>query len=125
MLAKKDLSPLLIPVYEQLKQEGYDIYTFDSKYYPRKAITSVYWYENGRILDIQRGEFSAYKLYTAYIPTEINGSGCKLAVNSDPLNLLQYRNIPLPDWIRGVRNYKSGPHFISKQVVLEWFEIKE
>ena len=77
----------LIPVYKQLKSEGHKVYSYHTHYTNLVGggeIHSLYWYENGRILDIQpstwRNKYNrdCYHLSTAYIPNGETGSGVQV-----------------------------------------------
>ena len=75
----------LKPIYEQLKKEGYEIYTYTCNSNKNNEITSLYWYENNRVLNIQPSTWynfqynrDCFNIGVSYIPTRENGSGCLL-----------------------------------------------
>lgn len=132
-MSEKQIAPELIPVLKKLQEEGLKVYTYTCD--RLNEIHSLYWFENGRVLNIQpntwRNKYSPdrYDIGVSYIPSHINGSGCSLNYNNNDLGcstseLLSFRN--LPTWVRGVTNYKSMDEFLKKQVgVLKFYELEK
>lgn len=126
------ISKELEPVLKQLQSEGYEVYTYSVSYEPEREINSLYWFENGRILNIQpsswRNERYArdrFNIGVSYIPSTQNGSGCGLSnddCGTSAENLLSYRKSPT--WVNGVRNYSSMENFLKKENVLKFYKIE-
>ncbi|MBF9645477.1 hypothetical protein IAI43_12135, partial [Streptococcus pseudopneumoniae] len=49
----KEVTEDLKPIFEQLKAEGYKVYSYETHYNPNDEIDSLYWFENGRVLSVQ------------------------------------------------------------------------
>jgi hypothetical protein len=128
----RKISPELKPVLEQLQAEGFKVYTYNCNSNKDKEINSLYWYENGRVLNIQPNSWrdekyarDRFNLSVSYIPSCENGSGCGLSLfdTGDTANdVLSFRE--RPTWVRGVENYKSMEHFLKRETILEFYEIK-
>jgi len=115
----------LMPVLKQLQSEGLEVYSYTSMDMRQRgtATKSLYWFENGCVLNIQPDEFGwYYNLGVSYIPSSANGSGCRLThadgygyhpegVRAD--EVLKFRNAAT--WVRGAQNYKSMEHFLKEQ----------
>jgi hypothetical protein len=112
----------LLPIYNQLKNEGFSVYTYTCESMKDKEIESLYWWENGRILSIQKDYFGGYNLSVSYISSRENGAGCRISEdNSFAKYALTFRDSPT--WVNGVKNYISMKDFLNKQTVLTWYEI--
>lgn len=121
----------LMPVLHQLQSQGATVYTYtpidDREYH------SLFWLENGRVLNIQPNTRRHYKfardrfdLGVSYVPSIENGSGCGLTqdrydTGTPAAELLSFRN--RPTWVHGVQNYKSMAALIKDHRPLEFFEL--
>jgi hypothetical protein len=118
----------LQPVYNQLVSEGFEVYTYDNH---TDEISSLYWYENGRVLDIQpsiwRRSYNPdlYNLGVSYIPSSSTGSGCRLSpengMGTAAEDLLKYRHEAT--WVRDAKHYTSMVHFLKGEKVLNFYQI--
>ena len=129
------VSPELMPVLEQLIDEGYTVYTYVSATGRGEAeLNSLYWYENGRVLDIQpntwrnRYERDRYNLSVSYKPSRENGSGCRLAgedTGSAAADLLKFRQYPT--WVhrkhKDPENYKGIDGHIKDFDIFTWYTL--
>lgn len=121
----------LQPVYKQLRSEGYEVYTYTSQSNKNEEIHSLYWFENGRVLNIQPSSWynaryarNCFNLSVSYIPSQENGTGCGLStsdIGTPAEELLLFRN--KPTWVRGATNYKSMEHFLQLEKVLKFHKI--
>ncbi len=95
----------LQPVLDQLTREGYDVYSYEGRsLYGEQVYRSLFWYEGGRVLNIQCNSWynakcarERFDLNTSYIPSQRNGSGCGLTQEDhdtgvEPSEILNYRN---------------------------------
>ena len=94
----------------------------------RKEHFYLFWFENGRVLNIQPSDSYVvwgYRIGVSYIPSRENGSGCDLSGYEGvrPEYLLTFRNAQT--WVRGAKNYKSMTHFLEKNTILKWFPFDE
>lgn len=117
---KYQLSPELMPVLNQLQAEGREVYAYETDNYGGE-INSLYWYENGRVLNIQPNSWrnqryarNRFNIGVSYRPSHENGSGCGL--NDDDTgtgaeSLLEHR--AKPTWVKGAMNYRSIEQFIE------------
>ena len=132
----RQIAEALKPVYDQLVSEGFDVYTYTCESNKNNPIDSLYWYENGRVLNIQASQWynknynpDCFFLYTSYIPSSDNGSGCRLTNDDNnnwgfsAANLLELRKYPT--WVRGIKNYSSMDHFLSGEKILHFHKVEE
>ena len=118
------LSPELMPVLTQLQSEGLDVYAYETDSYAGE-INSLFWFENGRVLNIQpttwrRSKYNrdCFTIGVSYVPSQGNGSGCGLVDQKDEgmglsaADLLKYRKVST--WVRGVTNYQNIEQFIKR-----------
>jgi len=127
------ISEELKPVLKQLQDEGFKVYTYSVSYEPEREINSLYWFENGRILNIQPSSWrheryarDRFNIGVSYIPSRENGSGCGLSdddCGTSAENLLKYRKSPT--WVRGIINYESMENFLKRESnTLKFYEIE-
>lgn len=113
---KNKLCPQLMPVLHQLQREGFTVYTYQNN---KRELESLFWYENGRVLNIQADMWrspvfpDSFNLSVSYVPSERNGSGCRLSDDDGVRagDALKYRNSYT--WVRGAVNYKSMQQFLD------------
>ena len=109
----------LMPLLKRLKQEGYAVYTYTSQSLQQRneEYNSLYWYENGRVLNVQKDYFGGYNLGVSYVPVAKsgNGNGCRLSPDYGvhPDEILKYRKEVT--WVKGVTNYRDIKQFIKKE----------
>jgi hypothetical protein len=119
----------LMPILNQLQAEGYDVYTYQNN---KNELTSLYWFENGRILNIQSSTWrdaryarDRFNLGVSYIPSREHGSGCGLSdeyeTGTPASELLRFRKSPT--WVRGITNYKSMQDFLKRETVLKFSKL--
>jgi hypothetical protein len=123
----------LKPIYEQLKNEGFEVYSYTCESNKDNEITSFYWYENGRVLNIQpstwynsRYNRDCFHISVSYIPSTQNGSGCGLSESNWGImaeDLLNHRNIPT--WVNRIENYKSMDDFLKRETILKFHKVEE
>lgn len=122
----------LMPVLRQLQSEGFDVYTYTTQYNPPKEYHSLYWFEDGRLLNIQpstwrneRYNRDLFFIGVSYIPSQQNGSGCSLMGDNDwglsACDLLKYRREPT--WVRGVKNYRDMSDFLKRETILKFCKL--
>lgn len=124
------ISEELRPVLEQLVSEGYEVWTYTPSY---GEINSLFWYENGRVLNIQPNSWrndryarDRFDLGVSYKPSHENGSGCGLTqdihdTGTPAAELLQHRT--RPTWVRGIENYSSIEAKIKDTRPLDFWRI--
>jgi len=129
----RTITPELQEVYEQLKNEGFEVYTYTCESNKNEEITSLYWFENGRVLDIQPSSWynkkynsDCFNLSVAYFPSRENGSGYLLSPSDWGMmakDLLKYRkNRALVNSI----NYTSMENFLKHQgKILRFHKVEE
>ncbi len=126
------LCPELMPVLRQLQREGFEVYTYTCSSCPKHEYASLYWFEGGRVLNIQpnisRNERywrDVFNIGVSYIPSQHNGSGCGLSPRDGiPADeLLKHRH--KPTWVSGVMNYASMQSFLRNEKVLDFFRLNE
>lgn len=110
----------LMPVLEQLLNEGHGVYSYDYGICANDEITGLFWYEGGRVLDIQGSTWrnekynrDCFTIGVCYVPSHENGSGCGLIDNSWGISaedLLKYRHEKT--WVKGITNYKHMGEFL-------------
>lgn len=127
------ISEELKPVLKQLQNEGFEVYTYSVSYEPEREINSLYWFENGRILNIQPSSWrheryarDRFNIGVSYVPSRKNGTGCGLSAEdcgTPAENLLKYRKYPT--WVNGSPNYDSMEKFLKRESnVLEFYKIE-
>ena len=86
-------------------------------------INSLFWFENGRVLNIQPSSWrnnryarDRFNIGVSYVPSQKNGSGCRLSNDDIADDLLKYRTAPT--WVRGVTNYKNIAQLIKRDYPL-------
>lgn len=119
---KLEINEELLPIVRQLLNEGYRLYTFLN--YLRKPSNCFFWFENGRVLNIQPSwhGLDLYHLGVSYVPGRGVGTGCGILPTDDPIpaaELLQYRQNRT--WVRDAVEYASMEHFLKRHS--EYFEI--
>jgi hypothetical protein len=123
------IAPELKPVLEVLLNEGREVYTY-SQGVDHGEITSLFWYENCRVLVIQPSSWRNYNyardrfsLGVCYCPSSQNGSGCGLSPEdtqgTPAQDLLNYRDVTT--WVRGITNYRSMSDYLTHNTILEYF----
>lgn len=113
------ISPELLPVLSQLQDEGFEVYAYTDDRYSGE-INSLFWYENGRVLDVQPNQWRSrsnrdhFDIGVEYVPSSANGSGSRLSNDDTGVraeDLLKYRK--RSTWNFGYRNFKSMADFIK------------
>jgi len=135
-MAENKIASELIPVIKQLQSEGFKVYSYNTFSEPSREIDSLFWFENGRVLNIQPNTWrnknycpDRYDLSVSYIPSRENGSGCGLTrdgYNNTGVScaeVLNFRNVTT--WIHGAQNYKSMDEYLKRETVLKFFEIEQ
>ena len=127
----QNVSEELLPVAKQLQAEGFTLYTYNVEFAPHTEINSIYWFENGRVLNIQPSSWrntrynrDCFNLSVSYIPSHKHGSGCGLSPDgwgTSADSILNFRKYPT--WVNGIWNYKDMEHFV-KLAGLEFYEIE-
>ena len=111
----------LMPVLKQLQSEGIKVYSYNYDSLKNEEITGLFWYENGRMLNIQGSSWrnfryarDRFELGVSYIPSRENGSGCGLSPHECGVcacDILKYRKYPT--WVKRIENFKSIDHFLK------------
>ena len=127
-MQKFTISPELLPVLQQLQQEGFDVYAYETDWYGGE-INSLYWFENGRVLNIQPSSWrnqryarDRFNIGVSYVPSRENGSGCGLSgdnTGTPAADLLRYRKHPT--WVKGATNYRDMQHFLKRDLKFRKF----
>jgi len=127
-MEKRKVAPELMPVLNQLQKEGYTVYSYDYSSCNGQEITGLFWYENGRVLDIQGNSWrnaryarDRFNLSTEYFPSRTNGSGCCLSIQADGSNdtgvnasdVLNFRNNRT--WVNGYTDYSSMESYLKNR----------
>lgn len=127
-MEKRKVAIELMPVLNQLQSEGFKVYSYDYKVSAGEEITGLFWYENGRVLDIQGNSWrharyarDRFNLSTEYFPSSSNGSGCCLSIQADGSNdtgvnasdALNFRNNRT--WVKGYTNYPSMESYLKRR----------
>lgn len=112
----------LQPVFQQLRNEGKEVYTYTPSI---GEVKSLFWFENGRVLNIQPDTMRGFNLSVSYVPSVQNGSGCQLSEDYGMRaeDVLKFRNAAT--WVSGVTHYKNMAQFLKGQTVLKWFELTD
>lgn len=128
--ARPEISVELRPVLHQLISEGYEVYTYTPSY---GEINSLFWYENGRVLNIQPNSWrndryarDRFDLGVSYRPSTKNGSGCGLTqdihdTGTPAAELLQHRTRRA--WVHGIENYTGMDEYIKDHRPLDYWKI--
>lgn len=126
---KYTISTELLPVLQQLQKEGFEVYAYETDRY-QGEINSLYWFENGRVLNIQPNEWrrerysrDRFDIGVSYIPSSQNGSGCGLSreyydTGTPAAELLKFRTYPT--WVKGAVNYRNIDHYLKRENVLKF-----
>lgn len=126
------IAPELKEVLRQLISEGKEVYSYTQGCERRGEITSLFWWEGNRMLDIQPSSWyhseyarDRFNLGVDYVPDRHTGSGCRLSpekgMGTPASELLKYRN--KPTWVRGAKHWKSLEDWLKHQTVLDWFQV--
>lgn len=118
----------ILEVVKKLQSEGFELWTFETD---RNKILSFYWYENGRVLNINpdtvlRGY--CWNFGTSYYPSIKNGTGCALTDRThhgywdEWITLEHFEKLrKIATWVRNIKNYSSMEDFLKNQKILKWY----
>jgi hypothetical protein len=115
------IHPNLEKYYNQLKAEGFKVYTFVGHNVNTPFIKTLKWYENGRVLSLEIDYFGHMNISHNYIPSKTNGSGCRLGEEKEEFNFDLLRKTGA--WVNGFVNYNSMDDFLKREKILTWYEV--